>query len=377
MKKTLIILVTTTIFMSCSPIKNLYIDFGSFKKEKEKSLDDSNIRIYIDKWGDIYPDILIDHELFKKNNFNLQTVYKSDSAILKEVFLSEHLLIDSNNDKNIEKLEEHFANKYANLITHKGKGKKIIFLIHGYNSNPEKSFEIYNLLEDAIFKKLNKNDFQIVEIYWDGLFKQNNFLNGVKIWDNAQVSAMYAGLGLRRVLSKVDNPNSYVITHSHGAAVITEALFNVRRFKNEYYMAHDDGIEFVQMQNTYLTPTANFRVGMLAPAIPGNNVFEEYYQRTTAKGNKIEALNNYQFINGFNKYDLITTKGIFARTFGSTTLACNLTESDLVENYFIANPKNYKKIDFSDNDEKQSSHDFKDYIKNKNFDRFIIQLLAP
>jgi hypothetical protein len=94
---------------------------------------------------------------------------------------------------------------------------------------------------------------------------------------------MNTGLELRRLLVGISNQKINVITHSHGAGVITAALFNVRKFDEDRKVFSTEFTEEIDLKykmKIYDCATQEFHVGMLAPAIPGENVFDEYFQRT-------------------------------------------------------------------------------------------------
>lgn len=364
--------------LGCSPIHKLYNNFSEFKEVKNFS--DSNIplRIYFDRFGDIYPSHPIGTQEFDNEQSTLEFYFKNNKAELKKAFDSEGLSYsEGDNVKvNFEKLQDNLRANYVSEINRSSKSKKLVFLIHGFNNTGESASAALENLRVEIVKKFPQHKFRFVEVYWDGLTKRTNSLNTAVIWNNAQYSAAMAGLSLRRILSGIANDESYVLTHSLGAAVITEALFNVRRFDNDYYDTHRDGIEIKTLQTAYDTPTTKFSVGMLTPAIPGKNVFNEYYQRTVAGRTTGDTTANYRFVNGFNKYDIATTKGVFSRYFGSTTLSCDEDAHREVEEIFRNNSTIYSRINFSaDKKNKQRSHAVAKYIKNSSFDSFLVSVI--
>ena len=376
MKKILLILVFCV--SGCSSINKLYNDFNQFKEDND-DVGDSTIRIYFDRWGAIYPDVFIEHATFAKNFSTLETVYLNEWSILNNALKSEDIQTKGYDTKQkIRVLEEALVLKYSNKINRESKNKNVLFFIHGYNNTACEASPNYEKLKREILKNYDKDLIQLVEVYWDGLHDAGIDVNSAKIWDNAQVSAAYVGLGLRRVLSKM-NQKSYVITHSHGAAVITESLFNVRRFDSNYYHNHKDGKEIVSMQNDYsiyATPTSDFVVGMLAPAIPGWNVFKNYHHRTTADGNVVTIATNYKFVSGFNVNDQATTKLGLSSKFGSTTLGCEKKENDFVSARFSTSPGVFVMEDFSlSNNLPQKEHGLKAYISNENFPNFLEKIL--
>lgn len=358
----------------CSPISKLYNNFSDFKEIKHYSDSNIPIRIFFDRYGDLYPNQFLNVTQFSDAQSTLMQYYIQNDIELKKALEAEGL--HNSNQSDIKSkfliLQNHLVVQLTNEINEKSKGKKLVFFIHGYNNTGESASVDLEKLQVQILQKFPYEKFQFVEVYWDGLTKRRNLFNSVKIWDNAQYSSAMAGLGLRRILGGIRNNENYVITHSHGASVITEALFNVRRFDPDYYANDKDGKVIVELQTAYDTPSSKFIVGMLAPAIPGNNVFGEYYDRTVNGTAKVTTINNYRFINGFNKYDIATTKGFLSKYFGASTLACNEEDHENVEKRFSKNAMIYSRINFSTNTKhKQRSHAIVKYIENESFDSFL------
>jgi hypothetical protein len=217
-------------------------------------------------------------------------------------------------------------------------------------------------------------------VYWDGLSRQNGnkilLYNPVYIWDNAQSSASNTGFELRRLFSKLNKKKKYVLTHSLGASVITTALFNVEKVNN----AQLNELKMKFENPVYNTPSQEFHIGMIAPAIPGENTFLEYHNRTI-KGKNIRTTDsNYFFITGFNSYDPVNSKGYsLSRFLGSTTLGCKRNELERTRRIFMNEDFIFDYEDFSycDGNSKQRSHSWLKYIENdfhfKNFAEKLIE----
>lgn len=376
MKKIIFILLMVT--FGCSSIIKLYNNFTDYKLKKQtESKGDHIVRLYFDSGGDLYPDLAIDSSTFIKNDALLEQAF-INANLLDKLYKSYNLPYEGTDDVTKKRLlynkaQKHIQKEFADSISKLSVSKSLVFLIHGYNNTATEAEAPFVEAQRRIKAKYPKTEFQFVEVYWDGLHHDNMALNSLKIWDNAQVSSSWVGLGLRGVINKINHDNIHVLTHSHGAAVITEALFNVRRFKETYYDNDKFGKEFKVLQSEIRTPNNNFVVGMLAPAIPGMNVFYRYSFRTGAGGEFKSDKYNYEFINGYNRYDQVTSKPIIQSSrFGSTTLACEEDENNKVINFFKSNPDVFSVIDFSDGlTMHQTSHKFLDYISNPNFDRFL------
>ncbi len=364
MKIVFLFLIMLLTGVSCTPIDQLYNNFGEYSESKRYSDEHLPYRLYYDRHGHLYPDAAPADNAFRNAHGLLENYFKENPSELVRAFEAERVETPTNTDSEhqFRYLQNHLLQKHLQQITNKGKDKKVVFLIHGYNNTGESASLALEKFRVSILRQFPEEKFLFVEIYWEGLTQKNNKLNSSRIWDNAQVSAAYAGLGLRQLLGRLPRGHYYAMTHSHGAAVITEALFNVRRFPKESYSDVDYMREIARRQNEYDTPTSLFSVGMLAPAIPGDNVFDEYYSRTENKMSVTTSLKNFRFVNGFNRYDLATSKGIFAHYFGSTSLASKEKEHHKVEQRFNTADV-YSRVDFSGKSyPKQRSHAVKDYV---------------
>ncbi len=379
MKNTFFLLVLIFSATACTPIGQLYNNFGEYSESKRYSDEHLPSRLYYDRHGHLYPIAVPDKTAFRKAHALLEQYYEENPSELAKAFEAERVAMPTNTDSEnqFNYLQNHLLQKHLQQITNKGKDKKIVFLIHGYNNTGESASLAMEKLRVATLRQFPEEEFLFVEIYWDGLTKKNNKFNSSRIWDNAQVSASYAGLGLRQLLNGLPRGHYYAMTHSHGAAVITEALFNVRRFPKESYSDVDYMREIARRQNEYDTPTSLFSVGMLVPAIPGDNVFDKYYNRTENKMPVTTSLKNFRFVNGFNRYDFATSKVILAHYFGSTSLASKEKEHRKVQQRFNT-AEVYSRVDFSEkNNHRQRSHAVKDYVAHPAFNEFLRALFRP
>lgn len=395
MKSKTIFLSLIICISSCSPLKKLYVPFSEAKTKYEK-LNDGVLRIYFDRLGFIYPDLEIKYETFKNSDGRLNNFYsqnRNEYEKLCRKYQVTPFLGDLNNvDASIEPIQRYLIQQYVNKINSFKKDRELIFIIHGFNEYPleardSSSFNSNFVTRKKIRAEYLDKDFYFVEIYWDGLSQEGgpkilNSLNSFKIWKYAQASATNAGMELRRILNKIKTEEFRVFTHSHGAAVITMALFNVEKFNEKDYSNPKSWLYNIKQKfsnKNYNTPQQKVRVGMLAPAIPGENVFDEYFNRTiNGKETKIKKT-NFRFLVGFNENDQITSKyKIAAKKIGSTSLACKASELLRTENMFmnkhIIDYTNFSK--FSDGS-KQKDHSWLTYMDNKiPFESFIKELLT-
>ncbi|MGB0870955.1 MAG: hypothetical protein ACPGSD_15290 [Flavobacteriales bacterium] len=381
-----IALFCSIMIISCKPIRQLHIPF-SIAKEELSSKNDNVIRIYFDYLGSIYPNITIKDKEFREQANALSCYYYSNPKKINTI--SNQLDIPTIN-KDIYKCNEYkpyndpiqkaLIQNFADLINIKSKGKELIFIIHGFNTHPldMRSSGAYQDMKKTreIINRPNR-EIQFVEIYWDGFSDQYGSclmesFHAMKFWDNSQMSAVQSGLELRRLLSKIQKNRIKVFTHSHGAGVITNALFNNEKFIQSEY--NNDPVLYDIKHNKYQsskykTPTSDFTIAMLAPAVPGENLFKYYYMRTTSSGNENVPLNNYKFIVGFNSNDAVTTKKkILTKKFGSTSLACKEDELESTKKILNKDEVLMLSVDFSllKNGKKQKKHSWIEYLKNDN-----------
>lgn len=383
--KTLNALLLCIVAFSCSPISKLYVKFGEAQpKLNDEAAKEGVIRLFFDREGQLYPGFRISNRAIKKSDSRLEYLYQRDTGIFHTALRTHNLPTTAST----EALQSKLIEESIEEITRASAGKKLVFIIHGFNKHHSKPRKENAVAENAAMREriLNSypgDSFQFVEIYWDGCSWANatkiqSPFNSIKIWNNAQPAANIVGLELRRIFSRLTNDTTYIISHSLGALVTSAALFNVDNFgikqADGSYSANPfrEGI-LQQYADTvlYRTPVSQFRVGMLAPATPGTNTFNEFYSRTP-DDDKSEQ--NYHVNVGFNKYDRVLRKFINRPKYhGATTLGALQSEVDAVEKIVDINgrqlfsmtdfswkikPKNSKRV-------KQKQHAFVCYAENQ------------
>ncbi|TDE52716.1 hypothetical protein [Flavobacterium sp. GT3P67] len=368
--------------ISCNSIDRLYINYGTVKKQFESANSDVAM-IFFDRKGNMYPDYPIDDSFLRASDSRLEQYYENDSVTYNAICKQYNLKPDIHNlSVTNSPLQEALISRKASQLNYSE--KELFFIIHGYNEHPSKPDDDSSSMGMKKTKEWIEshypNRFLFVEVYWDGLSRQNGnkilLYNPVYIWDNAQASASNTGFELRRLFSKLNKKKKYVLTHSLGASVITTALFNVEKLKN----AQLNELKMKFENPVYNSPSQEFHIGMIAPAIPGENTFLEYHNRTI-KGKNIRTTDsNYFFITGFNSYDPVNSKGYsLSRFLGSTTLGCKRNELEKTRRIFMNEDFIFDYEDFSyfDGNRKQRSHSWLKYIENnfhfKNFAEKLIE----
>lgn len=357
---------------SCQ-INKLYVKFGNAKAVLQTKKD-GVLRIYFDRWGNIYPDFPLNDSVIEKNASWLNGMYDNNPKLFSAIKKKYHLEPEATK----EQLQQEIVNDLAAKINEASKNKQLVFLVHGFNKHPLKpsgasAYDEFKCMREAIENKFPDKSIQFVEIYWDGCTwvngaKWKEMISTVNVWNNAEAASNAVAIELRRILYRLNNENNIVITHSLGASVITCALFNANKFDlynkvNSYKKYITD--RYIDSTH-YQTPIKLFRVGMLAPAIPGSNTFDDYYVRTPSFPT---GFANSTFIVGYNIYDPALTKTIgLAKSFGATSLGCLRSEVRNVEDSMNTKERTLiEDVDFSlrADGSKQKIHDFSAYVKNK------------
>jgi hypothetical protein len=205
----------------------------------------------------------------------------------------------------------------------------LVILIHGFNNTAAEAREVYGDADSLI--RGAQPDAPRLEVYWDGLSGQGTKRGDVAAWGGAQHNSYFVGLGLRRILNRLDTALPVrVLTHSSGAIVITNALWNVEakldtRSRNptflqeiaQYRRNRDDSTRFP-------TPiSSDLRIAMIAPAMPGLT-FADFATRTPASHSTVSPS---RVIVGLNDRDEVIRKYVGLETiFGSTSLGARTSE---------------------------------------------------
>lgn len=284
----------------------------------ERDLKNEHLAIYLDKEGRLYPNYSISNASLESCSASLNSWYAKHQmdffAISKQYNCSfnDYNLENTNilNDSIVSFIKKNINNKKASFTS-------VSFLIHGYRkpfvktNGDHTSPSDYHTLEQAIDKNLKT---LYVEVYWDAMYdccfstniKGNQTL--YHLLEQAQKNAVPVGHTLRKILFNLSFDTINIMTHSLGASVATNALYNIYEC---------------------LSPTpSNKRVNicLIAPALSGEESFNKYYQRQT----EIDFKNkdNYKLAILYNENDFVLRKkvgwfGPGPYKYVNTTLGCN------------------------------------------------------
>lgn len=317
--------------ISCARQKQVWLG----ELQRGNAADKENVtRAYFDRYGDLYPNngIVITYKDFfdpthsdntyKENNEtgNLEYYFCQNNNALNELVKSYSVSITNNCKQTFalvqEKINESICKKINSELGNDG---ELIVFIHGFNDpNPTGDFQ---QMRDLIKKQFPQRKISYLEVFWDGLTcnQGNPALAG--IWGRAQKNSSNVAIGLRMLISKINNVPIKIITHSLGASVATGALFNTNSKWN------NDNKEYLELSQLTEAPNQDdVRLGMLAPAIPGVTTFRDFNKRGKANAST-ERININRIVIGYNKNDLAVTKRAGKKDnsgiAGATNLGCD------------------------------------------------------
>ena len=287
------------------PYNHYDVTFGKHNKKLPEEA--SNIvRIFLDKDGNYYPEMYINDRDLRKCHNSLAEWYAENVDEFGELCVINNIATGTFEEKLI-KLNDALALKIANNINARNENSYLVNVsIHGF-SKKAYGVRIMNRLASGDNKKLEaalsqkaKGKLFFVEVYWDA--KYIGMLQGSILakWsyifrDAAMPNAMNVGLSLRKVISNIANQHINIITHSLGARVACELLFN----------AEDSNIA---RQHSIPTPQqAHIKLCMIAPAIC-TGLFKNYWQRIPEVTKPVN--DNYSISVVYNTNDIALNKSM-------------------------------------------------------------------
>jgi hypothetical protein len=293
------------------------------------------LRIYLDKWGDFYPDrtTYIPYKYFfdpDSSGHTYRHFYTSAKrGSLKYFYSCNDVRWDtlralyhsslSRSQENFDSIQHIIQANYAMRINDSlaKDGSSLVVMIHGFNDpNPTGD---YARMRNTINALYPGKKFTFLEVYWDGQTANQGSPAMAQIWGFAQASSLGVALSMRELLNRIDpGAKIRIITHSLGASVATGALFNVKS-KWDDKSDYSARIDFVPSP-----PQKDIRICLFAPAIPGVNTFRDFNQRSGYVFNPNE--NNLKRIAiAYNPDDYAVTKKIrvLAPHVGATSLGAD------------------------------------------------------
>ncbi len=286
--------------------KKYSVRFGKHSK-KNGIITDNVVRIFLDKEGSYYPESIINDHSLRKNNNSLRNWYSTHRNEFNGICSNLGIPASAFNEQ-LDSLNRKLARNITSEINNKSKGYDIVNVsIHGFS---KKTYGIRIIdrhstgdnkkLEQALQVNTKKKLF-FVEIYWDasylGVFRSALANKGYKVFrDSAQPHAINVGLCLRKVIANINSERINIITHSLGARVACELLFNAETNNNA--------------QENEATPMqSRIKICMVAPAI-GSELFKNYYKRGKITKNPNVGRDNYELSIVYNTNDIVLNKSI-------------------------------------------------------------------
>ena len=306
----------------------------------ERNMARKQLALYYDREGTIYPDYFIANSALEKSGSSLKSWYCDNP----EQFLAIAMMYGCNFNQcsasSIKILGDSIAAANSRAINSlKSKFSAVTFLIHGFRKPFVTANGDYTSVRDfAIMEKnisdLDKGNNLYVEVYWDAQYgccftanlKRNEEL--FELFDQAQVTATLVGNNFRTILSNINFDTLNLYSHSLGARVVAQSLFNTV---------------------ACATPTpSNKRVNicMVAPAIAGIETFKDYYRRNS--NFDFQVHDNYRLVVIYNDNDFVLLKrdnklGLFGPGpygHGNTSLGCNYHHTATkLEAFFLSDYK--------------------------------------
>lgn len=383
------------------------------------------VRIFIDREGIIYPpDQRILNTYLRGNNYSLlpypsdyadsakngiisclnPQFYKGLSAAYKPLLETYYRKRDlsSNDLYNFRKAfnsvsTDSIVSRLQNLI-HDFRYSNVTFLMVGFNNTFVNDHTSHNSSEAKLASQVTKiqeilDAYNLrrlilkggsevvktlfIEVHWDGRFVNEKGIKTGLNYQPALISSYKAGLALRGIVSRIDSVNLEInmMSHSSGANVICESLFN-QRSKVKAYAARKSELWrlldqcYQDQSNSYLTPSqSKVNAFLMEASLPGIETFMDYYKRSRENNRPLES-DNYRIILGYNVNDpdlgkrfgkkwigkLLESANYNGRlingisdSFGSTALGALESEVIRTREYFrrYHNVQNFQSVNFS------------------------------
>jgi hypothetical protein len=336
------------------------VDNFEFEIEKEKDFKHFVYSLFFDREGYLYPN--------SGDSISTDSLcyYYASLNNFSEFGTKKHTYNDSLYKKNL-------INR-INSIVEKDSTYKITFIILGFNNNYVSTDTNLIKLYSKI-KKLDSTSKHIfIKIFWDGTYNSSK-IGAALDFDLANGTSYEIGDNLRQILREIKSKKIYMISHSLGANIICQSVFNQlskvpRSFQKESQLFYENSEK--QINEFSVPEEKSFNIALIAPAMPGKNTFIDLFDNNL---NKRAQTNTYNFIVGFNSNDQILDKFFgLENKFSSTSLGCNLMEVKEVEKLFNSKGEKSKKlstVEFSG-----TEHNISEYLKQDNYELMLKKLYS-
>jgi hypothetical protein len=245
----------------------------------------------------------------------------------------------------------------------------VVFLIHGFRVPDAESD--FALMGQRIREQFPRAPMLLVHVHWDGMYSRVLSRGIDDTWNGANHNAPLVGLQLRRIFDGLkDDLPVRVITHSLGGGVLASALWpraDIRETRGRYadFSKRSGGASPFRFP-----PNADFRVGMIVPAIRGE-AFGVVPQGGRPTG-------NYPLVVvGQNRWDMVVAGNNLV--LGQTTLAVDARSyCNHVHRVYADDARaTAVRFDFSRWGRGTTSHSIKDYFRPERIRGFLQLLFGP
>lgn len=282
---------------------------------------DNVVRVYIDEHGFYYPEWPIEDRSLKKQKDGLRRWYEKHPEQLAQICAQYQVDSSLALLEKILVLNEAIIAKKTALINQKMTwNTEVNILIHGFRKKAYGDigkYSSYSIKDnEGLRKRLSRGSpgRLFVEIYWD-----SKFITGIlaaigrkpfKIFEQSAIpNAKNVGRALRKLVSGIESEKINLFSHSLGAIVAAELLFNS------------------QASDVPTPGQKQINACFIAPAI-GSEAFQNYDKRPGRE----QAHDNYNIFIIYNENDYVLEKtyrwkkfkkSFLPTRFGNTSLGCN------------------------------------------------------
>ncbi len=342
----------------------------------ERNLATTKSSLFFDKFGIIYPNHLISDSSLTQHNASISSWYSENEEKFIVISKNYNCAFSNYSIENCSTLNDSIANRFSREINSQSNSySSITFLIHGYRKSylsqngDVSSVQSFQNIKDSI-SKIQQTNTKFIEIYWDAMYdccfstspKKNKLL--FELFEGAQINAALVGISMRKIINEIKKDEINIITHSLGAKVAAYSLFNMD-------------------ENNQKTPSNKLiNIFMIAPAISGNMITDNYFKRNSAIDYK--SKDNYRLIILYNENDFALRKkddkfllfGPGTYKYGNTSLGCNYKNCISKLEYEFKINYSTSKIEVYDASSIGKKHHLENYSSSKEF-KEIIKSIYP
>ena len=316
---------------------------------------DTGISVYFDQFGMLYPPVNISETEMKRNEYSIKNFYINNTLITDSLLESYRISTAKPYPNSaLQLLNDSLMFGLARQIEAKTDQRLLVFGIHGYrksyleNDRDVTSVREYMLLNKAL-EQSKKQDFQLVQIYWDATYDCCYSLNRktnmqlFELFETAYANADKVGSSFQTFLSYFNEDQIGIVAHSLGSKVAVKSVINCK--------------------NTH----TKFNIALVEPAISADLIKEEY--------NSQKVHPDISWLIYYNEKDFVLKKkdnkiGCFGPgcyAYGETTLGMNKKRSAEKLQHWMNEATPSISCQLKDMTELGKVHSLRAYVANKDF----------